>query len=400
MPDNEKNERLEEEEVVEETVEAHPSSGLAQQLSYYLPKEGDADYVPPAGEHKPEEKVVDGFTSEEMAELNELLESEEPDFSKYDEEKLNKIKEVFPEKFEVSVEEDSESEVDFSKMDAPTLIEEVKKNQRLVSERNTKIKELEDKLKTTPKGEDIPETEYQKFVKEARVDLSSAWKKFKDKFDLPDVSLVSSVNANSIDDRLLQWQQTELRDTIEKEFGLEKGEFEVVKEDLFTPKTPSYRWRTLTQSKETELQNEMLTNLNNQKKQLDEVRVQQQADIDWYAETYLGGDKEAAKTAVIELNNIPARIEKGELKPDAHPFSLKNLLRGANHETLTKMAVDEAVKNLTKAFNEKGIYLETKDFPTDITMPKGKSPEGDGKTVFSKEELEKSPMLRSLMGNL
>lgn len=401
MPDNDDEKKevdVKEEEQEEEVVDAHPASGLRQQLDYYLPKEGDDDYVPPAGEvNKPEVKTIEGWTSDEMSELNTLLEEEKPDFSKYDEEKLNKIKEVFPEKFEVDTED---VEPNYEEMDAPTLVEEVKKNQRLVSERENKIKELEDKLKDTPEGEKVDPSEYEKFVKEARTNLSSAWKKFQKKFDLPDVNLLAAVDSSNIDDRLLQWQNTELRDTIEKEFGLEKGEFEVVKEDLFTPKTPSYRWRTLTQSKETELQNEMQSNLDSRKTKLAEVQKQQQADIDWYAETYLGGDKAEAKKAVEALNDIPNQIAAGKLKSDSHPFSLKNLLRGVNHETLTKKAVDEAIANLTAAFNKKGVYLEAKDFPADITVPKGKvSKEGDGK-LYSDEELEKSPMLRSLMGNL
>jgi hypothetical protein len=390
---------------LEQLPDPHPSSGMFQYMQAFLGEEDKdeekADDVAGGNDEEPNAddtdsaSLFDRFTDEDNTKFKEVVskdEFNEEDLKEFNlsEDELKTVKDKYSEKFKVPV------GVKLEDMEKEDLINEVKKNQRLVSERNQEVQTLKSQMEQAS-GNKITDEEMSAFLTDIKTDLKGGWKKHADKLGLPDISLIQASNSNgSVEDRLYQWQQSELRREIEKEFGLEKGEFEVVKEDLYEPKTASYRWRTRTEAKEKELKSEIETQMSTERQRLTKIQEQQQNEIKWYADTYTDGDITKAQEIVKEMNTIPEKIAKGELKPDRHPFALKNLLLGYKHEEIVNAKVKEAIDKVTKQFNDKGIYLKSEDeMPTDITNVK--SPKsGKTKLEFDKQTIERSPMLRNV----
>lgn len=378
----------------------HPASGMYQYMQEFL-DDGDKTYKDNSDDNdnndddKGDKLIFEKLTEEDTSKFNKLLEKDklnEEELKEFDfsDEEITKIKDKYSDKFKVV---SNDFDTNLEEMQKEDLIKEIKKNQRLVSERNQKIKDLENNASKPT----VTDEKLRAFINDIKSDLKGGWKKHAKDFDLPDLSLIQASNSNgNLEDRLYQWQQSELRSEIEKEFDLEKGEFEVVKEDLYEPRTPSYRWRTKTEAKEKELNREIENQVSVERQRLAKIQQQQADEIKWFAENYTDKDITKAQAVVQQMNEVPQKIAKGELTPDKHPFALKNLLLGFKHDELVTKAVNDAVAKITKQFNDKGVYLESnKELPTDITNVKAPK-SGKSKVSFDKSNLEKSPMLRNL----
>jgi len=278
-------------------------------------------------------------------------------------------------------------------MSQEQLIEELKKNQRIANERLDELKKLKDSPITN-------DEELKAFIEELKKNPINAWKNYRDKFKLPDTDLLKASLSNDPEEQLLAWQNTTLKKKFEKEFGLQDGEFEVVKEDLYTPKTPSFRWRQLSEQKEKELFSRVEDIQKEEKDRIEKIRESQEEDIEYFAETFLDGDLEVARSKVQELNSIPQKIADGELDQSQHPFSLRNLMRGAFYEELVTKERERAEQNIIKQFNEKGYYLTSKELPTNLNN----IPQGKGETVVDlgvNEDIMKiSPMYRTMFQDI
>lgn len=413
-PGEENNEEMEEEvqeidtSSLDYVSEPHPASGMAQYMKEFLGTEADSSSDDEEDNKDEDDKssdevfTIERFSEDENTKFTELIDSKEKltdeDFAdfKLSEEELTAVKTKFADKFTEDKKDDF-GNGKLEELEKPALIEEVKKNQRFVSDRNTKIQELENKVKTLEEKPTVTDEKLKSFITDIKQDLVNGWKKHSKDLELPDIGLIqASGSSGSVEDRLLDWQENTLKDQIEKEFELEKGEFEVVKEDLFQPKTASYRWRTATEAKEKELQKELQDLSNAEKTRLADIQRKQTEDIKWYADTFAGGDQNEVVKLVSEINDIPAKIAKGELTPEKHPFSLRNLLVSYKYDELVKKAVNDAVAQTTKQFNEKGIYLENEDeLPTDLTKIK-KAASEKKKIEFDKKLISNSPMLRNV----
>jgi hypothetical protein len=71
------------------------------------------------------------------------------------------------------------------------------------------------------------------------------------------------------------------------------------------------------------------------------------------------------------------------------------LLIAANYEKLVEAEVNKAVEDLTKEFNEKGMYLSSKEAPYDMTKNNGK-PAETKRPIANEETAKFSPMLRTI----
>jgi Mor family transcriptional regulator len=365
-------------------------SGLEAALADYLPQDND--------EVKSEDFVIEGIDENKAALIKTELEKDNPSIDNLDgfsedELKLIKDKKLFEASESVKPEEHTNTKLE--DLDKEALINEVKKNQRLVSERDEQLKET--KSIEVSEGT-LSQKDLEEFVEGVRTDLSGTWNRFAEKLELPSLDVVNRVALKgSVEDRLLQWQETELKNKIEKEFKLEKGEFEVVREDLFTPKTPSYRWRVETERKEKGLQTEVADYAKSQADTLKANQEQQLKDVKWYADTYYDGNEDEVLKLVEEVNAIPLKIKNGELPETAHPFNVRNLLIAANHETLVKQEVAKAVEALAKQYNDRGMYLPAqKEVPINMLSDNGTPPEDNTRVNTNKF----SPMLESINSSI
>lgn len=370
----------------------HEGSGLYQTLKDFLPKEGDDKNNGKDGDKAPEiEKTITA-----------VLAKAEADRTAEDKTLLEANKEIVtklttpppPPKLE--------------EMDSKALVEEVKKNQRLVSERDVKIKDFEkfqtentqlkaqiEEFKKNKVGEDPTA---KAFFELLRKDATAAWSQYKAKLNLPDLGLVQTQFAGGGHSaRLKQHLETTVKPEIEKEFGMEKGTFKFNAEEAEAdPTSASARYLELKRHKEDELRGEVINQETKEKQIVEAVKSQQAADLKWYTEKYLGGDQTKAQELMKEFEAKALEVIAGKAKPEEHPFSLRNVLRGFKHEQLVQEIVTKTVGDIKQQYAALGAFLpgDTKDNITNLKEIKsGEKPKDGGGQAFKIEKSEFSPML-------
>lgn len=325
-------------------------------------KQQDNDYVDPAPL-----QVNDDDKSKEPADgsgLQNALKDFLPDES--DEDKSAEPDKKPDDKTGAADDKSKLPDGDMTKMTQEQLIEEVKKNQRIAQERFNEIETL--KKQGTGEGD----SDATAFINEIKKDPVKAWRNYAEKLGLPDATLVSQMFTNTEDysDRFEQWQSNELIPSIEKKFKLEDGEFEFNPKEQFRKGTASYEFRVRTQEKEAEYRQELVQLQTNKEAQLQKAKQAQEADLQWIAEKYFNKDINTANDIAVQLNEIPEKISKGEMTAEQHPFSMRNLVRGAFYESFVKMEVDKAVNDVVGQFNQLGMFLPQNEKPTDVTSVK------------------------------
>lgn len=299
--------------------------------------------------------------------------------------------------------------VKLEEMDSKALIEEVKKNQRLVSERDVKLKDYE-KLQTenTQLKNQLEEFKKNKvgedptakaFFELLRKDATAAWSQYKAKLNLPDLGLVQTQFAGGGHSaRLKQYLETTVKPEIEKEFGMDKGTFKFNAEEAEAdPTSASAQFLNLKREKESELRGEVANQEAKEKQIVEAVKSQQAADLKWYTEKYLGGDQTKAQELMKEFEAKALEVIAGKAKPEDHPFSLRNVLRGFKHEQLVQEAITKTVGDIKQQYAALGAFLpgDTKDSITNLKDIKSaeKPIDKGGQQGFKIEKSEFSPML-------
>lgn len=295
-----------------------------------------------------------------------------------------------PEGGEPTGEPDKQTELPnlkLEEMKPEQLIEEVKKNQRISNERLNEINTFKaevEKLKNNGGDPDV-----KAFLEALKEDPLKAWQTYAEKLKLPDPDVMRQIFATTedADFRFKHWQDNVLKPQLEKKHNLVEGEFEYDPKDAYTKGTPSYDWRIATSQKEIEMQNETRTIQTSRQEQLQKAQVQQQQDIQWLADTYFSKDVTKVQEMVQQLNSIPEKISKGEMKPEDHPLALRSLVRGAFFDQLVDAKVQAAVNDIVTQYNSLGMHLPAKEVPTDVTALKGKDnksvPQGNDKKFYS-----------------
>ena len=284
---------------------------------------------------------------------------------------------------------------------------DVKKNQRLVAVREKEINELKNKSNAP---EDVQKM--REFISSLKKDAYGTYKQYQKDFDLPDIEFFEKQmnSGGGIEDRLVQWQESDLIPTIEKKFKLESNTFVYDANEAFKAGTPSYEFRIQTEKREKEMSSEYDTIQTRQRTILSKVQQQNDADLKYLRETFypnsefvVEGDTtgelarqkadEAFGQSLAELDEIQKQIREGEFDPTLNPFALRNIWRGINYDKLLSTAIERVERNLHAQYNAKGLYLAKEDMPTDISKVKGKAPE------VSSSEPKKHGMLHKRIAN-
>jgi len=394
----------------EKPADAHEGSGLHSILQDYM---GDKDDKANKGTGDEDRATEDGVEDDEAkrkkAEIaQKLLDSntdgddekdkdgDRDDTSAGDKDKNEKLKNV-PSEFDELGEAELRQNAIVGKA---TLIE-----------KDNKIKELETTLKTAQSSlsalqkDGVGDSEVTNFLKGLRTDFSGTVNKYREKYGIPDNNVLLTQMGGGATQaknaRLKQFIDAELKPKIEKEFKLEKGTF---KYDDITgradPESASYAFIKGLETKEAELDNADSALKLKEKETFDLMVTRQTTDKKWYADKYYGGDLTKVEEVVTNLNSIPAKIAKGELKPEDHPLSLRYVLRGYNYEAHAKAEVDAAIDNLKVQLKEMGVtFPDGMELPTDLTKIKKKEVKGDDKP-FKIKQSEHSPMAASIEATL
>ncbi len=289
----------------------------------------------------------------------------------------------------------------------------MQKYNRLQSERDVRIKELE---KAMPSDERTKEQ--QEFIDGLKTDFRGTIEKYKDKYELPDLnSIVSNLQKTSeLEGKMSQYQEKELVPKLEKKYKLEEGTFVYDPNDAYKPNTPSYEYRVATEKQEKVFIEEQLQNEKKSKdalKVITEERANQIADL--YKELYpeqeiKAGMTEEEKAKITEANQkgkesfqqmlavIDTMFDKMKeaksFSADVNPFAIKNIFRGVHFETLTKSMIDKAVAEVHAEYKAKGFYLPDNNKPpvTNASGISGKAPIPS----LTEERLKRSPLARSI----
>lgn len=276
---------------------------------------------------------------------------------------------------------------------------DVKKYQRLVSERETQLNQY----KSAKPEEELGK--YKEFIEGMKKDAIGTYKRFQKDFDLPEPEfLEKQVASGDVESRLEQWQEKDLVPNIERKHKIEEGTFTYDPSEAYKAGTPSYDYRIATEKRERELTSEFQQM---QDKQIDiATKVKQQTDTDmkYLRETYFPNSDyetpekadEAFVSLLTKIDENQEAIRKGEFNAELNPFALRNIFRGMNFDTLVQSAVDKATKSLHSQYNAKGLYLPNNETPTDATKLKGSSPTGNNNS----ERTKFSPMHRVVQQSL
>ncbi len=296
---------------------------------------------------------------------------------------------------------------------------DVKKNQRLVSERQKQI----DDIKT--KYADSKINDYEAFVNEMRQDARGGWTKYQDKLNLPDIGFLEKQfgEGNSIEDRLAQYQETQLVPDIESKFKLEAGTFVYDPADAHKAKTPSFSYRAATEAKEQEFRSEYAKDSVKIEERLRDALEHRKLDIIKLKEDYFPSfgikddmsdeDKNKIKqineqadgeftTLLSSIDEMFTKIREGEISQEKNPMSLNNIFRGVHFDYLVDRIKKEMAEDIHKQYREKGLFLrdmEGKPLPTVVDKMKGNS-EIETPDYLSEEKKKRSPLLRSVSRTL
>lgn len=266
---------------------------------------------------------------------------------------------------------------------------DVKKNQRLVAVREKEINDLKTKSNVPEEVQKMRE-----FISNLKKDAYGTYKQYQKDFDLPDIEFFEKQmnSGGGIEDRIVQWQESDLIPSIEKKFKLESNTFVYDANEAFKAGTPSYEFRIQTEKREKEMSSEYETIQTRQRTILSKVQQQNDADLKYLRETFfpnsefaVEGDAtgelarqkadEAFGQSLTELDEIQRQIREGEFDPTLNPFALRNIWRGINYDKLLKAEKEKLERNLHAQYNAKGLYLVKEDMPTDVSKVKGKTPE-------------------------
>lgn len=357
-----------------------------------------------------DEKQKNGIT-EKFKDKTSLTDEDLEALKEYSEDVQSAIKEVYQVQEDNRETEDNESdkdekkpEDDFGKkleeMEQSSLIEEVKKNQRFVSERDKKLKDYEsqiEKYKAAAGGDGNATEEDLEAVNDMKAlakDFRGTYSKIKSKYNLPDLDVVSAqISKGDAVSRLRQYQENELRNQIERKHDLAEGEFEYDSDKAAKAGTPSYDWDYLSDKKLQEFESEQQSLSKQEEERMQKLEQQNEVDKKWFAEQFFDGDTEKVENVLGEMSETINKFANGEESIEKHPYALRNILKGFYADTLIKQQVEKVAQDLLNKFAEESMYLPSDKLPTDLSNVKTKTKDAD---TFNDKDLEFSPAARTM----
>ena len=374
----------------------HAESGLMNILSEFLPEDngnGELDYLTEIKDLPEMDKInlTDFFNKDEWK-PEELLEMELTDASK------EKLKGLFPDTYDDSGGESEEEEIlpelKLEEMEKDDIIAEFKKQQSLSDTRHAETINLQktiDELKSkAPSGE----LEGAEDFKSLSSDFIGNYEKVSDKYNLPKTEVLKKLLASGDDNsRIAHWQESELKGIIEKKHGMLDDEFAYDANEASDAKTASYDWDDMTARKRADIVKERQQIVDRNTELAKDAKDRQQEDYKWYADTYQDGNIDKVNELVTSMNKTVTDITAGKAESTKHPFAMRNILRGYYFDELVQSAVQTAVDEQSAEYAKNQMYLPGKEMPTDLTNAGGSVNDVES---FSKEDLDRSPMMSSM----
>jgi len=295
-------------------------------------------------------------------------------------------------------------------------LDDIKKQQKLASERGVKITELE---KAGVREVEV-DKKFNEFVNNLKSDFFGTYDKVQKEYKLPDISSIAKMVAtgNTLQARVSQYQKDVLEKDIEKQFNIPEGTFVFDAGEAWKAGTPSYEFRVKTASKENELRSESSNRDTEIRKAADDmikVRNQQIIELkDMYYpisakegtpeyEANVKAQDEAYQTKLKVFDSVYDRMQKGEIiPPEQNPFIFKNIFRGLFFDDLVKIEMSKIANGIHQQYRKHGLFLPANEMPTDVTSMKGAIADGEsgkfkvGDTSFSPQ----NRMLKRVEGQL
>ena len=296
---------------------------------------------------------------------------------------------------------------------------DMKKHNNAAQERLNKIKELEKQMEGMS---DEKVKKYEDFVKGLREDTRGAWNRFQAELELPDATYLEQQfsSGGDLETRLVQFQETQLVPSIEKKFKIESGTFVYDPAEAYKAGTPSYEYRISTENKEGEFKGEYSQKTAEVQKNTKLALEQREIDMGELKTTYFPAievkdgmsaedlektkayNEQADKEFVGLLGGFDemfTKIKEGKLSMEDNPLSFKNIFRGVHFDYLVDKIRKDTVANLTRQYNEKGMFLrdeENKPLPTNVTKVAGGVSGAEIPGYLDEEQRRNSPLKRSL----
>lgn len=290
-------------------------------------------------------------------------------------------------------------------------LDDIKKNQRLVSERTKRIEELE---KAGTKEVEV-DKKFGETINGLKSDFFGTYEKLQKEYKLPDITTIAKqiATGDTLQARVAQYQKDVLTPEIEKRHNLPEGTFVFDAGEAWQSGTPSYEFRTKTADKENELRSswqnkekeiansasEMIKIRNEQIKELKDLYfpvTMQDDGSDAYKQEVIEKDKRYTDM-LSKLDSVYNSMKEGKaLSASENPFIFKNVFRGLFYDDLSKIDIQRAIQKVHDEYAKYGLRLpRNASFPDDVTRMKGESPDGESAT-FKVGDTKFSPQNRFL----
>lgn len=305
-----------------------------------------------------------------------------------------------------------------TKIENPTIrhklasdLDDIKKNQRLVSERSRRIEELE---KSGIKEVEV-DKKYGELINGLKSDFFGTYEKVQKEHKLPDITTIAKqiTTGDTLQARVAQYQKDVLAPDIEKRHNLPEGTFVFDATEAWQSGTPSYDFRTKTADKENELRSSWQNKekeVANSASEMIKIRNEQIKELkdSYFPVTMQDDGSDAYKQEVIEkdkrytdmlakLDAVYNSMKEGKaLSTSENPFIFKNVFRGLFYDDLSKIDIQRAIQKVHDEYAKYGLRLpRNASFPDDVTRMKGESPDRESVT-FKVGDTKFSPQNRFL----
>lgn len=228
---------------------------------------------------------------------------------------------------------------------------EMKKNQRLVSQREVELAKAKEPSEAIKK--------YDEFFNGLKKDFFGTYKKHQTEFNLPDLEFINRQieTGGDLQSRLQQWQANDLIVQIEKRFKLDNGDFIYDPADAYKAGTPSYEYRIATERKEKEMQSEYDTQETNRATAFKKIAEEREKDLMFLKDTYYKDNEDEFVSLLGEMDTKASLMREGNFSSDANPFAIKNLFRGVFFDKLLAKSNEMLANKIHQEYNSKGMFL-------------------------------------------
>lgn len=222
--------------------------------------------------------------------------------------------------------------------------------------------------------EEIKADDYQDFVNEFKKDPPAAYRKYGNKFKLPNPSQLAQYfdTGDKGRDARVKARKSQIEKDLEEEFDLKKG-FKYNSADEYEPGTPTYEFRRRMRGVEDQIEREIADDIKANEERNSAILAQNKKDITAVADNYFEGDAKKVQDLIKEMGKKRSEVSNGKLGHDEDPLSLRNVLRGYKFEEFVELEVGKRLNAFVEKLTADGYQLPNlKDYPLDLSKVSGK----------------------------